>query len=124
MNLRGIANSVAQIVNPNVLATFRKSTGYTKGAGQKQIPSYQDYEDVPVQKQALSGDDLKQIEKLNIQGTVSVIYSYQQATGTQRPTEQGGDLFLLGSDSWLVVKVLEQWPQWTKCVVVLQSPTP
>ena len=40
MDLRGIANGVTTAVNPNKTVTVLRSTGYTVGAGRKQVPSY------------------------------------------------------------------------------------
>ncbi len=125
INLRGIANSVTQAVNPNELVTVLLSTGYTIGQGAKQVPTYAAGFDGYAQVQALDGEDLKQIENLNIQGVIRAIYLYGELAGVVRPDQKGGDLIRrtgqFASD-WLVVKVLEQWPTWAKAAIVLQSP--
>ena len=40
MDLRSIANSASSTINPNVAVVVRRSTGYTIGAGRKQVPTY------------------------------------------------------------------------------------
>ena len=121
MDLRGIANSVAGTVNPNKTVTVRRSTGYTIGAGRRQVPSYAAPVQGPAQVQALDGDDLKQLSGLNIQGTIKAIYLRGILAGVVRPDGTGGDLVQIDGQNWLVVKVLEGWPTWTKAAIVLQG---
>lgn len=122
MDLRGIANGVTSTVNPNIIVTVLRSTGYTIGAGRKQVPSYATPITGPGQVQALDGDDLKQLDGLNIQGTIRAIYLRGALAGVIRPDGTGGDIIEIGADKWLVVKVLESWPNWTKAAIVLQMP--
>lgn len=122
MDLRGIANGISSMVNPNVAVTVLRSTGYTIGAGQRQVPTYADGVTGPGQIQALDSDDLKQIDSLNIQGTIRAIYLRGVLAGVVRPDGTGGDLVQMGADTWLVVRVLETWPTWTKAAIVLQQP--
>ena len=127
MDLRGIANGVSSTVNPNKTVTVRRSTGYTIGAGRKQVPSYADPVTGPGQIQALDANDIKQLDGLNIQGTIRAIHLRGALAGVIRPEGTGGDLVqtLDGSgnvrETWLVVKVLESWPTWTKAAIVLQG---
>lgn len=122
MDLRGLANGVTATVNPNKTVTVRRSTGYTIGAGRKQVPAYADPVTGPAQIQALDANDIKQLDGLNIQGTVRAIYLRGVLAGVVRPDGTGGDLVEIGAETWLVVKVLEGWPTWTKAAVVLQMP--
>ena len=122
MDLRGLANGVTTTVNPNKTVTVRRSTGYTIGAGRKQVPGYADPVTGPAQIQALDANDLKQLDGLNIQGTVRAIYLRGVLAGVVRPDGTGGDLVEIGAETWLVVKVLEGWPTWTKAAIVLQMP--
>jgi hypothetical protein len=123
MNLRSLVNPVtSSTVNENVNITILKSTGYTIGEGRKQIATYA----APVvtigQLQALDGKDLKQIEGLNIQGTIRALYIYQDIKGTSRPDQTGGDIITFNGQTWLTVKVLEGWQgKWTKVAIVLQD---
>lgn len=122
MDLRGIANGVSSAVNPNAIVTVRRSTGFTVGAGRKQVPSYANDVSGPAQIQALDSVDLKQLDGLNIQGTLRAIYLRGSLAGVIRPEGVGGDLVLTdsGTKTWLVVKVLESWPNWTKAAICLQ----
>jgi len=128
MDLRGLANSVTTTVNPNQTVTVLRSTGFTTGAGAKQVPSYAAPVSGPAQIQALDADDIKQLDGLNIQGTIRAIYLRGTLAGVVRPNQTGGDLVTIAAPApvalrgtWLVVKVLESWPDWTKAAVVLQG---
>lgn len=123
MDLRGIANGVITTVNPNETVTVLRSTGYTIGAGAKQVPGYAAPVVGPGQVQALDADDIKQLDGLNIQGVIRAIYLRGVLAGVIRPDGTGGDLVKRKSDTetWLVVKVLESWPDWTKAAIVRQG---
>lgn len=128
MDLRGIANGVTSTVNPNETVTVLRSTGFTTGAGAKQVPSYATPVTGPGQIQALDADDIKQLDGLNIQGTIRAIYLRGTLAGVVRPNQTGGDLVTIAAPApvalrgtWLVVKVLESWPDWTKAAIVLQG---
>lgn len=121
MDLRSLANSVSGVVNPNVIVSVQRSTGYTMGAGHKQAPSYAAPVTGPAQVQALDAIDLKQLDGMNIQGTIRAIILRGSLAGVIRPDGTGGDLVTIGADTWLVVKVLESWPNWTKAAIVLQG---
>lgn len=122
MDLRGLANGVSSTVNPNQTVRVSRSTGYTIGAGRKQVPSYAAPVEGPGQVQALDGKDLQQLDGLNIQGTIRAIYLRGALAGVIRPDGTGGDLVeTANGQTWLVVKVLESWPTWTKAAIVLQG---
>jgi hypothetical protein len=122
MDLRGLANGVSSTVNPNQTVRVSRSTGYTIGAGRKQVPSYAAPVEGPGQVQALDGKDLQQLDGLNIQGTIRAIYLRGALAGVIRPDGTGGDLVeTADGQTWLVVKVLESWPTWTKAAIVLQG---
>lgn len=121
MDLRGLVNGVTSTVNPNKTVTVRRSTGYTIGAGRKQVPSYAAPVTGPGQIQALDANDIKQLDGLNIQGTVRAIYLRGVLAGVVRPDGTGGDLVEVDGQTWLVVKVLEGWPTWTRAAIVLQG---
>lgn len=123
MDLRSIANGAIVSVNPNEAVSVRRSTGYTIGPGAKQIPTYAPAVTGPAQVQALSSDDVKQLDGLNIQGVVQAIYLRGALAGVVRPDGTGGDLVMRknNTETWLVVKVLENWPRWTKAMIVKQG---
>ena len=122
MDIRGIVNGATSCINPNEPVTVLRSTGYTIGTGAKQVPQYAAGELASGQIQALDSDDLKQLDGLNIQGTLRAIYIRGSLIGASRPNVTGGDIVQRGTPAknWLVVKVLESWPDWTKAVIVLQ----
>lgn len=127
MDLRGIANTVSSTINPNIDVTVKRSSGYTIGEGRKQIPTYDSHVG-PAQIQALDGKDLKQLDGLNIQGNIKAIYLRGVLAGVLRPDGTGGDLITIASPApaqlvgtWLVVKVLEGWPDWTKAAICWQG---
>ena len=128
MDLRSLANSVSNTVNANMIVSVRRSTGFTVGTGAKQIPTYAAGVDGPAQIQALDSVELKQLDNLNIQGVIKGIYLRGALAGVVRPNQQGGDLVTIASPAptpyigtWLIVKVLEQWPDWVKAAIVLQG---
>lgn len=128
IDVRGLANATITSVNPNISVSVLKSTGYTVGSGARQTPSYAAAVTVSAQMQALDGDDLKQLDSLNIQGTIRALYLYDYVAGVVRPNQTGGDLIKTtnvrgfpGVRDWLVVKVLEGWPTWSKVAIVLQG---
>lgn len=121
INVRAIANATIQPINSNRTVTVLRSTGYTIGAGRKQVPTYAAPVTGPAQLQPMSGDDLKQIDGLNVQGTLQAIYLRGALAQVVRPNETGGDIVQIDGSDWLVVKVLEAWPTWTKAVIVLQG---
>lgn len=130
MNLRAIANAGIQSVNPNIRVTVKKSDGFTLGAGRRQVPQYITTTNVPAQLQALDGENLRHLEGLNIQGTMRNLRLMGYLLPVVRPDEKGGDLIEItnapgfpGLSTWLVVKVLETWPTWTSCAIVLQEPS-
>ena len=121
MNLRAIANAATQSINPNTQVTVKVSSGYTiDHATRRQVPAYTT-ETGQANIQALDGKDLKQLDGLNIQGTIRAAYLYGNLAGVVRPDSKGGDLVEFNSQSWLVVKVLETWPDWCKVAIVYQG---
>lgn len=125
MNLRALANSITQAVNPNVPATLQISTGYTTSPRGARTPSYAAPVTVQAQVQALTFRDITQIDGLNLQGTRRAIYLYGDVEGLVRVSQKGGDLITLtdgpNAGVWLVAMVLETWPDFCKVVATLQN---
>lgn len=131
MDLRGIANQVSNVVNPNIIVTWRASNGFTIGAAGRQQPAYLEGITGPAQIQALDNSDLKQIEGLNISGSIRALYMKGNLAGVIRADSKGGDQIVIASQpgapallagTWLTSKVLESWSDWTKVVIVKQNP--
>ena len=123
MHIRSIANQLSNAVSLNRPVTLLKSAGYTIGAGQRQIPVYASPITGWGQIQALDSSDLQHDADLNIQSSIRALYVYGPLAGAIRPNDQGGDLVEINGQTWLVVKVLETWPAWTKVMIVLQEPS-
>ena len=114
MDLRGIANSVIQVVNPDIMVNVSISTGWTSNPDGTRVPTY-NVVSAAAQVQALTFRDIQQIAGLNLQGTRKAIYLHGEVDGLQRSTNQGGDLITFPDGSiWLVAMVLEQWPDWCR----------
>lgn len=124
MNLRQFANAATQTINPNTPALWRRSTGYSiDPVTRRQVPIFSDTPGM-ANIQALDGDDLKQLDGLNIQGVVRVAYWYGNVTGVVRPDGKGNDELIFKSQAWNVFKVLETWPDWCKVAIVYQGELP
>jgi len=122
MSLQDIAFGAVAVINPPVLATIMQATGYTIDDDGSQVPSYATFNDVPVQMQALSNDEIHQVEGLNLQGNKQAVYlAGSDWSGLVRNAGKGGDLFVIGGDTWLVATVLENWPDWVKLALVQQT---
>lgn len=125
MNLNGIVSGAISAVNPQTLATVMVSTGSTSAPNAARTPTYRTVRGVPVQVQPMSYKDLMQTEGLNLNGTKRSIYVNGRVDGIVRSENKGGDLIILtgcaNAGTWLVVQILEQWPDWVKCACVLQD---
>lgn len=129
INLRGIANSAIQSINPNLAITIGVPGGYAIDPDTLlQVPSYTEYQAMG-NVQALSSDDLNQIAGLNQEGTLRAVYLYGNWGGVLRPeqlpntvlkfaTNQSG---IVAEREWNVFKMLEEWQTWCKVAVVLQA---
>lgn len=120
MNLHSLVSGAIGAVNPLIPCKIRQSTGYTTQTDGKRVPAYADPVDVMIQRQDLSNRDLRQIEGLNIQGITCAAYVQGNWYGINRTEGQGGDLFDFNGQTWLVVAMLEAWPDWCKVALCLQ----
>lgn len=121
MNLHGIVSPYIGVVNPQVAISIQRSTGYTIQPDGTQVPTYAPAATVIAQVQALSADDLRQVEGLNIQGEKRAVYINGRTDGVIRENRQGGDLVTFNGTLWLNVHVLEYWPDWCKFVITRQD---
>lgn len=120
MNLHKLVSGAIGSINPFIQATLRQSNGYTTQADGTQTPSYIDTP-LSIQVQSLSGGDLQKLSGLNIQGVNNKIYFTGQGDGLVRLNRKGGDLLIFNKRTWLVVQVLEDWPDWVSLAVILQN---
>jgi hypothetical protein len=129
LNLHAITRAAIQSVNPDISATYLKSTGYTTDGSGARTPSYVST-DVKIQVQALTGKDLQHPAMQNAEGVLRAVYMYGNTQGVVRPDVKGGDLLEFPQvqggtpQQWLVVAVLETWSPdaagWCKLGVNLQ----
>lgn len=121
MNLHGIVRGAITAVNPDIPATLRQSTGYTVNADYTRTPTYQETPGVPIQVQGLNAKDLEHMDALNIQGVLRSVHLYGNWQGVVRVLSAGGDVFKFNGQTWLVVHVMETWPDWSRVIVALQN---
>lgn len=127
MNLRAIANAAIQSVNPDIDVGYSASTGYTTNAAGTQLPTYASVVPVRAQVQAVRGKDLEHIANLNLQNLYRNVRMFGNTQGIVRPDAKGGDLLTFAQvpagtiQTWLVVAVLETWPEWCSVIVCLQA---
>jgi hypothetical protein len=100
----------------------KASTGYAIGSGLKQVPSYAAPVTGFAQVQALTAADLRHLDGLNIQDATQSIILRGPLNAVVRAHSKGGDLVTIGTDTFLTVAVLEQWPLWTRAALVMQVP--
>lgn len=125
MNLHETVRSAINAINPDTLATLKRSTGYTTAADGKQSPTYTTLSG-KAQVQALSAGDLRHVDNLNIQGVMRKVYLYGNWMGVVRSDQKGGDILnfpqipTMSGQDWKVFTVFETWPDWCAVGVVLQ----
>lgn len=119
-NMHGLVRGLIQTINPDETVTLKTSTGYDTLGDGTQVPQYSTQSYPGSQIQALSGDDLKQIANLNLQGTLRKGYFYGDVQAIVRAAGRGGDVIIRADSSvWLVTHVLETWANGAWCAVVL-----
>lgn len=124
MNLQGITAGAVSAVNPPVPCTIARSTGYTIAADGTQVPTYQQFPDIPCQVQPLTGSDIRRLDALNTQSIMKAFYITGQLAAIVRPNSKGGDIITMPNGSvWLTTQVLEHWDTvgWCKVVATLQD---
>lgn len=129
INVRGIANAAIQPVNVNIAATYYASTGSVTNPAGKRAPSYAAAVPVQIQAQAVKGSQLEHVANVNVQSVYKNVRMWGNTQGVVRPDAKGGDLLRFPNvpagtiQTWLVVAVLETWPEWCSLVVCLQTDT-
>lgn len=120
MNLNALATAVTGAITPTTIVTITVDAGYTTAADGTTTPTPSTPIQVYGQVQALTQADLRQAEGLNIQGQLASVYLPGEWSGVIRVTQQGGTTLAFNGQTWLVVSVPEQWPNWTRVIVCLQ----
>ncbi|EPY4576201.1 hypothetical protein ACXDKZ_002020 [Klebsiella pneumoniae] len=120
MNLHSIVRSAISAVNPRVEAQIYRSSGPVKNQDYSTSPGFEPPVTMMVQKQALSQEDIRHMDNMNIQGVLVSIWTDGNWCGINRDRQQGGDKFVIGNETWLVVAVPEVWPDWTRVIACQQ----
>lgn len=133
LNLHAIVSPMIAAVNPQLAATLSMGAGYSTLPTGKRVPVYLAPLAITAQVQALAGQELTQVEGLNIEGVKRAMYLNGNVSGVDRAAQDGGDLITFGSTPdipaplqgtfWLVVMVLEAWDNggWCKVAVTKQN---
>ncbi len=135
MNLHGIVRGAINSVNADRPALYLKSTGNSINADFSQTPAYAPAVPVRVQIQPLGKEELRHIEKLNLQGVFRTVFMFGNTQGVVRVLAQGGDLLQFApfqgqaAQNWKVVGPVDgpwnvEYGGWTKFLVQLQTDTP
>jgi hypothetical protein len=122
VNLSGIVSGSVGAINPNVLIDILHGDGtfVTQDDGTR-APAYQVFRGIRVQIQALTSDELRQVEGMNLQGDRQSVYLPAHWGGVVRVSAEAGDLLKIGRETWMVTSVMERWPDWTRLMVTLQN---
>lgn len=121
MNLSSIANSAIQSILPNRAITLKKYAGFTINEYAERIPSYYTV-DIYADIQDLSSSDLSFAEKIGLQGQLRNIYIHAPDNlRANMQGESGGDLVNFDGADWLVIKLVEDYPHYSKAIMQRQS---
>ena len=135
MNLHSIVRGAINSVNADRPALYIASSGNTVNADYSQTPSYKPGVPVRIQIQPLGKEELRHVEKLNMQGVFRTVYMYGNTQGIVRIFVQGGDLLQFSpfqgqpTQNWKVIGPISgAWNVevggWTKVIVCLQTDPP
>lgn len=111
-------------MNPFVVATIYRAQPPTTSASGHRTPVYDAGSALKVQKQAMSQGDLEHMDNANIQGIMTKIWMDGAVYGVDRITQGGGDIITVGAEVWLVIAVMEVWPDWCSVVCMRQLALP
>lgn len=121
MNLHQAVRGCIAAVNPEITAVLIQSAGSKSNADFTRTPTTARPLQVQIQAQAISLDDLKLIDNLDMEGVHNTVYLNGRVDGVVRILAKGGDLLKYSGQTWLVVAVPELWPDWCHLVVTLQD---
>lgn len=123
MDLHALVSPLISNINPQITATLLKSTGRNTSPAGRVVPTYASPITGLIQAQSLSGSQLQHMNNLGISGILCKAYLHGDWESVVRETLAGGDKFIFSyagftNGTWLVVQVMERWPDW--CCVGLQ----
>ena len=124
IDIFGVAGGLCAPINPHITGTIRGSTGSVTNDDGSVTPQYTTVS-VEMEVQAVSSQDLQQIENINQQADMRSVYVRGAVRALNRPLQMGGDLLTFYGSDWLVTQQLEEWGdgEWSKVLVTRQMPT-
>jgi hypothetical protein len=120
MSLHDLVANIISGVNPMMQCQWYQYTTTTTAIGGSRTPNYNTPVVIKAQVQQLSAADLKHMNDMNMSGVTRKIWSDTILNGIDRAAQLGGDKIVLPDGTiWLVVQVVETWPDW--CSALLQK---
>lgn len=122
IRVRLLANKMTRAVNENVNATIKVSIGYDIIAGGIQVPKYET-QDVELQLQSMSTQDLAHFDFINQQGQFVYGYANGVISAIRRQLNKGQSVAIFkpyGEDTpteWTVKQVAESYNDWVKVIL-------
>lgn len=122
IRVRLLSNKMTRAVNENVDATIKVSTGYDIVTGGVQVPKYET-QDVELQLQSMSTQDLAHFDFINQQGQFVYGYANGVISAIRRQLGKGQSVAIFkpyGEDElceWTVKQVVESYNDWVKVIL-------
>ena len=126
MNIRALANSATQLINPNVAATALKSTGSVTAADGSRAPTWQT-SPVTIQAQGIPSKELQFLAGQGIAGVLRQVIAPGYWAAPQKAGGTGGDMFRFPEHpggalrDWKIVQVKGMYEGWTQAIVQMQT---
>lgn len=122
MSLHALVANLIGSINPMMPCQWSQNTGVTTAAGGVSTPAYNPAATISCQVQQLTAADVKHLQDLNLSGITRKVWSDTILTGIDRAAGLGGDrLILPDGTAWLVVQVIESWPDWCSALIQKQA---
>lgn len=126
MDLNQLAGGVTAAVLPQMPVTVQVSTGPgTTAPDGTRTPTYAAPITLFASVQPVTWRDLQMLDGLNLGGVRWKVYLHGEVDAVVRSERRGGDLITIPSGphagTWLVVQILEQFPDWCCAAVTLQN---
>lgn len=128
MNLHRLVRGPINAVNKDQQIGWLKSTGSSLNTTTGDLdPTYAALQNPWAQVQPVPTDQLSHVDNLNIQGVLRSVYVKGAIASAVRADGTGGDLLQFPENpgepnrTWLVMTVMEQWPDWCNVIVKLQN---
>lgn len=125
INVRQIANTATSVVNSNLTVGWRRYEGYSILPSGKSDVVYTDAVPMVCQVQALSKEDVRHLDAINLSNCDRMVYAYGQLAAMDRLEQTGGDILVFEDGEWLVTAILEGWTTagWCRAALTRQIGT-